>query len=179
MKYLPSLLCAAALTSAPWAMAAVEVDVHRVSADGVGDSIGTVTFENTQYGLLITPDLSGLDSSIHGLHLHTTPSCEPGENDAGEVIAAGAAGAHYDPDEHGTHQGPYVDDSHLGDLPALAVAEDGTAQVPTLAPRLEESDLYGRALMVHAGGDNYSDHPTLGGGGGRFACGVIPAHSPG
>jgi Cu-Zn family superoxide dismutase len=29
--------------------------------------------------------------------------------------------------------------------------------------------------MVHAGGDNHSDHPQpLGGGGGRIACGVIP-----
>ncbi len=28
--------------------------------------------------------------------------------------------------------------------------------------------------MVHAGGDNHSDHPLpLGGGGERFACGVI------
>lgn len=28
--------------------------------------------------------------------------------------------------------------------------------------------------MVHAGGDNHSDHPLpLGGGGERFACGMI------
>lgn len=28
--------------------------------------------------------------------------------------------------------------------------------------------------MVHAGGDNHSDHPQpLGGGGERFACGVV------
>ena len=31
-----------------------------------------------------------------------------------------------------------------------------------------------RALMIHAGGDNHSDHPAaLGGGGGRIVCGVI------
>jgi Cu-Zn family superoxide dismutase len=30
-----------------------------------------------------------------------------------------------------------------------------------------------RALMIHAGADNYSDTPeTLGGGGARIACGV-------
>jgi Cu-Zn family superoxide dismutase len=29
--------------------------------------------------------------------------------------------------------------------------------------------------MVHAGGDNHSDHPAmLGGGGARMACGVVP-----
>jgi Cu-Zn family superoxide dismutase len=42
-----------------------------------------------------------------------------------------------------------------------------------LAPRLKLSDLKGRALMVHMGGDNYSDKPqALGGGGARVACGV-------
>ena len=33
--------------------------------------------------------------------------------------------------------------------------------------------------MAHAGGDNHSDHPLpLGGGGERFACGVISDHPP-
>ncbi|MGI9335880.1 MAG: superoxide dismutase family protein, partial [Gammaproteobacteria bacterium] len=30
-------------------------------------------------------------------------------------------------------------------------------------------------LMIHAGGDNFSDQPkALGGGGARAACGVVP-----
>lgn len=34
--------------------------------------------------------------------------------------------------------------------------------------------LEGHALIIHAGGDNYSDAPApLGGGGARLACGVI------
>jgi Cu-Zn family superoxide dismutase len=36
------------------------------------------------------------------------------------------------------------------------------------------SDVKGRSLMIHAGGDNYADQPApLGGGGARVACGVI------
>ncbi|EDQ9399748.1 superoxide dismutase family protein, partial [Salmonella enterica] len=44
-----------------------------------------------------------------------------------------------------------------------------------LAPRLKSlSELKGHSLMIHAGGDNYSDNPAkLGGGGARFACGVV------
>ncbi len=33
-------------------------------------------------------------------------------------------------------------------------------------------------LVIHEGGDNYSDTPKpLGGGGGRIACGVVPEPS--
>jgi Cu-Zn family superoxide dismutase len=43
-----------------------------------------------------------------------------------------------------------------------------------LAPRLKLADVRKRSLMVHAGGDNHSDHPaSLGGGGVRVACGAI------
>jgi len=44
-----------------------------------------------------------------------------------------------------------------------------------VAPRLKTLDeVKGKALMIHVGGDNMSDSPQpLGGGGERFACGVI------
>jgi Cu-Zn family superoxide dismutase len=46
--------------------------------------------------------------------------------------------------------------------------------VTLTAPRLKVADAEGRALMIHAGGDNYSDQPKpLGGGGARIACGVV------
>jgi len=48
------------------------------------------------------------------------------------------------------------------------------ATLPVLASHLKAKDLKGRALMIHAGGDNYSDQPQpLGGGGARIACGVV------
>jgi len=38
------------------------------------------------------------------------------------------------------------------------------------------ADIEGRALMIHAAGDNYSDTPAaLGGGGARIVCGVVPS----
>ena len=63
----------------------------------------------------------------------------------------------------------------MGDLPALFVNADGKATQPVLAPRLKLSDLTGRSLMIHAGGDNHSDQPVAQGGGGvRIVCGVSP-----
>jgi Cu-Zn family superoxide dismutase len=89
------------------------------------------------------------------------------------MVPALAAGGHFDPAKSGKHEGPYAD-GHLGDIPALWVGADGKATTPLLVPRLKVADLKGHSLMLHAGGDNYSDQPApLGGGGARMACGVV------
>jgi Cu-Zn family superoxide dismutase len=61
-----------------------------------------------------------------------------------------------------------------GDLPVLSVGKDGAATGTLSAPRLKVADLKKRSLMIHAGGDNFSDAPKpLGGGGARLACGLF------
>lgn len=153
--------------------ASEEVTIHELSPQSIGKSVGTVKIEETQYGLQFTPMLAGLKPGIHGFHVHAKGSCEPGESE-GKTVAAGAAGGHLDPDNTGKHLGPYGE-GHLGDLPALYVDDQGKASYPVLAPRIKNlSEMKGKALMVHVGGDNHADHPKpLGGGGARFACGVI------
>lgn len=154
------------------AFADIVVPLHVVDEKGLGASVGQVTISESQYGLVFTPALQGLPAGTHGFHIHQNPSCEPKEKD-GKMMAAGAAGGHYDPANSNKHDAPWGD-GHLGDLPALYVNANGSANQPVLAPRLKLSDISGHALMVHVGGDNHSDHPaTLGGGGARFACGVI------
>jgi superoxide dismutase, Cu-Zn family len=57
----------------------------------------------------------------------------------------------------------------------LCINADGSVTVPVMAPRLKVKDILGHSLMIHNGGDNYSDSPApTGGGGPRMACGVIP-----
>ncbi|WP_426816466.1 superoxide dismutase [Cu-Zn] SodC [Winslowiella sp. 2C04] len=167
-------LAALALLVSGFAQAASEkVELHDVSTQGIGKSIGQVTISETPYGLEFKPDLHSLKAGVHGFHVHAKGSCEPATTD-GKAVAAGAAGGHLDPGNSGKHLGPYQD-GHLGDLPALFVTADGKATYPVLAPRIKKlSEISGKALMVHVGGDNHSDHPKpLGGGGDRFACGVI------
>lgn len=148
------------------------VAIDQVNSEGVVKEIGTVTVNTTEYGLVFTPDLTDLEPGLHGFHIHTNPSCDPAEQD-GEMVPALAAGGHYDPENAGKHGTPWGD-GHLGDLPPLYVDEAGNSVQPVLAPRVAMDDLAGRSLMVHAGGDNHSDHPApLGGGGARVACGVI------
>lgn len=147
--------------------------INRIDETGVGAAIGIIHASDTPAGLMLMPDLTGLPPGEHGFHLHENPSCAPGERD-GKPAAGLAAGGHWDPGRTGRHAGP-VGDGHLGDLPVLTVAEDGTATESIIASRLSAADLRGRALVIHAGGDNYSDEPEpLGGGGGRIACGVAP-----
>jgi superoxide dismutase, Cu-Zn family len=149
----------------------IVIAMNRISADGVGKEIGTVTARDSRFGLLLVPSLNGLPPGIHGFHIHENPDCGSAVKD-GRPTAGAAAGGHYDPEKTGRHEGPYGS-GHLGDLPVLHVKENGTADIPVLAPRLTVSDIKGRSLVIHAGGDNYSDTPEkLGGGGGRIACGV-------
>jgi len=152
--------------------AGLTVPMNLLTDQGKVQSIGTVTVKDTQYGLLLIPDLTDLTPGLHGFHVHQNPDCAAGMKD-NKPMAGMAAGGHYDPAGTGKHEGPYGQ-GHLGDLPALYVGADGKATLPVLAPRLKTADLKGRALMIHAGGDNYSDAPAaLGGGGARVACGVI------
>ena len=148
------------------------VVMRSINADGVGAIIGLVKLSDTEKGLAIDPDLGELSPGPHGFHVHQNPSCEAAEKD-GSKVAGLAAGGHYDPHGAGAHAGP-EGKGHAGDLPALDVNENGEAVRLAYAPHLKLSDIRGRALIIHAGGDNYSDNPKpLGGGGARIACGII------
>jgi len=173
MKRLGAAILFVTLGGAAQAAEPLSVELHRATAEGPGESVGSIQLEEHAHGVLFSPDLNGLEPGLHGFHVHEHPDCGPSTNDQGETVPAGAAGGHYDPEDSGEHLGPWGE-GHRGDLPALFVDEQGRATHPVLAPRLSLSELKGRSLMVHAGGDNYSDHPSpLGGGAGRVACGVI------
>ncbi|WP_328188972.1 superoxide dismutase [Cu-Zn] SodC [Marinobacter sp. OP 3.4] len=164
-----------ALMAAPVSHAdeTIEVDMYKATTEGRSEAIGTVTLEEHRYGTLIKPSLEGLSPGLHGFHLHENPSCEPAMKD-GKQTPAASAGGHVDPEDTNAHRGPYDPDGHLGDLPALVASRNGEAILANLAPRLTLDDMQGHALVIHEGGDNYSDDPRpLGGGGARVACGVI------
>jgi superoxide dismutase, Cu-Zn family len=170
MKTLSKILVAGvAYFSASLACASLIIPIHLTTPDGNGQDIGEVIADDTIYGLVLTPRLHGLPPGVHGFHVHDMAMCEHDGT---------AAGGHLDPDKTGKHVGPYDGNGHLGDLPVLIVDAKGYARLPVLAPRLKLAYIKNHALMIHAGGDNYSDFPDkLGGGGARIACGKIPYYS--
>ena len=161
------------LVSVPAMAEMTEVKIYEATPSGPGQSMGVVTVRDTAYGAVFSPVLKGLVPGLHGFHVHENPACGPMEKD-GKRVPGLAAGGHFDPSGTGRHEGPYGA-GHLGDLPPLYADENGNATMPVLAPRVTVSDIKNRSLMIHAGGDNYSDHPAkLGGGGARVGCGVVP-----
>ena len=157
--------------------------VFAVTAEGNGALLGSISVlaappsdkgdpSKAAGGIILVPHLAGLPPGEHGFHLHAGASCAPGTNKEGQTVAGLAAGGHFDPQNTTHHEGP-LGHGHLGDLPALVVAADGTASKAISAPHLTLADVTGHALVIHAGGDTYSDTPAFGGGGARIACGTF------
>lgn len=180
-KRLKSLLCSVVIgvlwgASDCGVAAERQVEIYQLTQDektkGLGPKIGTIKFVDSDKGLVIKPKLKDLPPGEHGFHIHQNPACEGAEVN-GIWVPGVAAGPHLDPQHSGMHEGP-EGEGHLGDLPVLMVDESGKAAEESLAPRLTVSDITHHSVIIHAGGDNYSDEPKpLGGGGERIACGRI------
>jgi Cu-Zn family superoxide dismutase len=136
--------------------------------DAAGRDVGTLSLAPHTGGLVLTGTVRGLPPGAHGIHLHASGRCEPPFE---------SAGAHWNPTRrlHGTAnpQGP-----HLGDMPNLVVAGDGTGTVSVMTPGGTLSgadallDADGAAVVIHAGPDDYRTDPS-GNSGERIACGVV------
>jgi Cu-Zn family superoxide dismutase len=167
-------IAAITLAASAHAWADYEVEVNAIDVKGVGAPLGTVHVGEAPggKGVVFKPNLKGLPPGPHGFHVHEHANCGAKEKD-GKMSPGEMAGPHWDPDKAGKHGSP-KGGGHRGDLPVLQVGADGTAKQPVTAPRLKLADLRNKALMIHEGGDNFSDKPKpLGGGGKRIACGVI------
>lgn len=168
------LSAAAVVVCSSVAFAATQtIQMRAISEIGPTDPVGSITFEDSKKGLVVKTNLWGLPPGPHGFHFHQNPSCDGAMQEA-IAVPGGAAGGHYDPNATGKHLGPQNEDGHRGDLPLITVGADGKSKQTLTAPNLKLADIRNRAVIIHEGGDNYSDQPQpLGGGGRRIACGII------
>ncbi|EEX14054.1 copper/zinc superoxide dismutase [Citreicella sp. SE45] len=163
MKRLALLSTVAALMAGPALAATATATVN----DAEGNSIGTVTVEDTASGTAhVTVDLTDIPEGVHGIHMHETGDCSADDfSSAGGHIAGDA--------EHGimAENGP-----HPGDLPNAHVGEDGVLMVEAFKPDFSVEEFLmdddGAAFVVHSGADDYESQPS-GDAGGRIACGVF------
>ena len=153
--------------------AELRVEIRQATPTGPRGLLGTVMISDGPSGGIVKTALKGLPPGPRGFHIHENGSCQPTTAN-GQPVPAGGAGSHLDPQHTGKHEGP-AENGHLGDMPVLEVAGDGSATQTLTAPHIKDvSALRGKSVVVHVGGDNYSDQPQpLGGGGARIGCGVI------
>jgi superoxide dismutase, Cu-Zn family len=161
-----------------------------------GSTLGSVTFKRKGSRVEVTaklalpPGLTAVDA-FHGFHVHANNKPENGIGCLADPTQppatwfTSADGHLAEPGQTHSH--------HTGDLPGLLVSDDGTAVTELLSSRMEIAGLLGRAVVLHAGTDNFANVPTgglpdqytanstaatdktaaTGNSGDRIACGVI------
>ncbi|MGX0879878.1 Cu-Zn family superoxide dismutase [Roseovarius sp. MBR-154] len=144
-----------------------EREVTFTSADGA--DLGTAELIGTGSGLLIRLNLQDLPADQWlAFHLHEGEECDAD----GQFKSAGG---HWNPDE--TPHGYLIEGGpHAGDMPNLYVDSDGRLLADVVNKNASLSgdtgNVMGRALILHAGADDYSSQPS-GDAGDRIACAVI------
>ncbi|HZX23414.1 MAG TPA: superoxide dismutase family protein [Woeseiaceae bacterium] len=130
---------------------------------------GTLTFSRAAGAVVIDGELMGLPEGLHGLHIHEKGDCSAPDGTS--------AGGHFAPDgdPHGSPDSPPAQ-HHVGDLGNIEANEEGYALVNVVDAEMTLDDgpksVLGRAVIVHAGADDFETQPT-GAAGARLACGVI------
>ncbi|HSR51938.1 MAG TPA: superoxide dismutase family protein [Acidobacteriota bacterium] len=130
---------------------------------------GTVSFEETDGGVHITGQVTGLEAdSVHGFHVHQNGDCSAPDGTS--------AGGHFNPFDT-AHGGPDSAEHHVGDLGNITANAEGVADLDMTFDFLSledgaENSILGRGLIVHAGEDDFTSQPT-GDAGARLACAVI------
>ena len=133
-----------------------------------GSDMGTVTFEQTADGIMITADVTGLKKNkAHAFYIHENGDCS---NKAKKV------GGHLDPTD-AKHGPPSSSERHAGDFGDLTADEQGHATLSMTTDSITmEGDradsVMNRAVVIYSGKDNKKGKP-----GTPLACGVIQSAS--
>lgn len=170
-----------------WAQASLR------SADGT--RLGSVSFANDRdsddTAVTIWLRNTAAVEAFHGIHIHANDVTTNGNGCIADPTQASStwfvsADGHWkkDPTELHGH--------HAGDLPSVFVNADGTAKLRFVVDKLTPREVVGRAVVLHAGPDNFGNVPVgpaadqytagttalaktqaTGNAGDRFGCGVI------
>lgn len=169
-----TLASACSVPSSDTATANSEVAMSDLIAVGQlqladGTSAGTAMIKSDGNIASLTVTAQNIAPGPHGFHLHQVGSCEAPDFNS--------AGGHLNP--LGKAHGTMADGgSHVGDLPNLEIAADGTGtltapiqgDIQQVTDWIHDED--GTAVMIHVDADDYMTDPT-GNAGGRLACGVL------
>jgi len=160
--------------------------------DASGYEIGTVKFVDaggsTEVRVELRSGSAAVGDAFHGFHIHANA-------DAAGCVADAAQPSNTWFTSVGGHwkSGTQTHGQHLGDMPAVFVNSDGGAVMRFTISRIPLGELDGKAVVLHAGPDNFGNVPNgpaadqytansadavtktqnTGNAGDRIACGVV------
>lgn len=129
---------------------------------------GKATFEAEKGKVTLKVEIAGAEPGTHAVHLHEKGDCSAADGSS--------AGGHWNP-THVDHGKWAASPFHHGDIGNVEVGADGKGTL-TLTTDLwtiggaPETDVVGKAVIVHAKADDFTTQPT-GNAGGRVGCGVV------
>ena len=128
---------------------------------------GSANFTAANGQVSLTVEVRGASPGEHAFHIHAVGDCSAPDGTS--------AGGHWNPTEE-DHGRWGTAPHHLGDVGNIMIGEDGSGSISLTTDRWsigsgEMNDVVGKAVILHAGVDDFSQ-PT-GAAGGRIGCGVI------
>ena len=131
--------------------------------DAGGVDRGSVSFQRKGDGTEVRVRLLGLPESVareafHGFHIHANGDPSNGEGCVADATKPSntwfvSADGHWKTDGQ-NHSG------HLGDMPSVLVMKDGKAEMRFETSRIDRAQLKGKAVILHAGADNFGNVPV-------------------
>lgn len=160
-------LAAAALTLA--ACASSPDAIAKIQSRSAGAVVGSAVFVAEGEGVTMTLAVEGLTPGLHGIHMHEKGDCSAADGTS--------AGPHWNPSKS-AHGDPGGAAHHAGDMGNLTAGTDGRATLTFTNPdwtlgaeSSTTSEVIGRAIIVHASPDDFSQ--PAGNAGARLGCGVV------
>lgn len=127
---------------------------------------GTVKFTQNKNEVTMDMNVYKLTPGTHAVHVHEFGDCSSTDGKS--------AGGHWNPskDEHGKWASEHF---HMGDIGNLVADKNGTARLIFKTDKWclgcsdDSKNIVGKAIVIHAGKDDFHTQPT-GDAGGRVGC---------
>ncbi len=149
----------------------VEKIAFNMEPKSGSEVVGTVTFTDEDGTVTMVAELSGLEPGEHAIHLHEKADCS---SDDGK-----STGGHWNPTAEPHGKWGAEEGYHRGDIGNFTADEEGNARVEfstdlwCIGCEDSTKNILGKAVIVHAGVDDYTSQPS-GAAGARVSCtGII------
>ena len=120
---------------------------------------------------IVTVGGQGLTEGIHAIHIHEKADCSSPDGKA--------TGGHWNPTAQPHGKWDAVEGYHKGDIGNFTADASGKGSITFTTDQWcigcgdETKDILGKAVIVHAGTDDYITQPTGDAGGGVSCAGII------